>query len=99
MINSVAKGAAMQSTDATVVKRIAQTIVAGFDKHYRVFRATSSAAKQRFESADWHGVQTAVRERIQFYSDRVAEAIEQLRHEFDVEHLDDESWQQVKLIY
>lgn len=79
--------------------RIALTIVAGFDKHYRLFRATSVSAKQRFENADWQGVHTAVRERIQFYSDRVAETVELLQREFNVEHLDDETWQQVKLNY
>ena len=75
---------------------IAQAIVAGFDKHYRLFRATSAGAKQRFESANWQGIHVAVRERIQFYSDRVAEAAELLQREFDVEHLDDETWQQAK---
>lgn len=88
-----------QTTKMPVAVRIAQAIVAGFDKHYRLFRMTSAGAKQRFENADWQGVQTAVRERIQFYSDRVAETAELLQREFRVERLDDEVWQQVKLNY
>ena len=88
-----------QAAQLPIAVRIAQAIVAGFDKHYRLIRATSAGAKQRFEQADWQGVQTAVRERIQFYSDRVAEEVGLLQREFDVEHLDDETWQQAKLNY
>ncbi len=87
------------SKKTPVAIRIAKTIVAGFDKHYALFRTTSAGAKKRFESSDWHGVQTAVRERIQFYSDRVAETAEILQRDFYVENLDDEAWQQTKLNY
>ena len=62
--------------------RIAREMVAGFDKHYRLFRECSAAAKTRFERADWLGVQNAVRERIQFYDDRVEETIGRLKAEF-----------------
>ena len=34
---------------------IAQALLDGFDRHYRLFRDTSASAKQRFEAADWHG--------------------------------------------
>ncbi len=88
-----------QAAKVPVAIRIAQTMIAGFDKHYRLFRATSASAKQRFETADWQGIQAAVRERIQFYSDRMAETAEILQREFDVNHLNDETWQQAKLNY
>jgi isocitrate dehydrogenase kinase/phosphatase len=54
---------------------IARTLLEGFDKHYRLFRAASAQAKQRFEQADWHGQQRALRERIEFYDQRVDEAV------------------------
>ena len=38
---------------------IAQALVDGFNRHYRLFRATTAQAKQRFERADWHGQQRA----------------------------------------
>ena len=38
---------------------IAQAMLDGFDKHYRLFREASATAKQRFERADWHGQQRA----------------------------------------
>jgi isocitrate dehydrogenase kinase/phosphatase len=78
---------------------IAQTLIEGFNKHYRLFRESSAAAKHRFEQADWVGVQNAVRERIQFYDDRVAETVERLHHDFNAETVDDIVWQQAKLYY
>jgi isocitrate dehydrogenase kinase/phosphatase len=78
---------------------IAQTLIEGFDKHYRLFRASSASAKTRFEHGDWPGVQLAVRERIQFYDDRVAETVQRLHHDFNAETIDDVVWQQAKLYY
>jgi isocitrate dehydrogenase kinase/phosphatase len=78
---------------------IALALIQGFNKHYKLFRETSLEAKIRFEKADWPGVHQAVKERIRFYDDRVNECIERLRHEFDAENLDDNTWQQVKLLY
>ncbi|MEW6164669.1 MAG: bifunctional isocitrate dehydrogenase kinase/phosphatase [Pseudomonadota bacterium] len=78
---------------------IAQTLIAGFDKHYRLFRESSTAAKVRFEEGDWPAVQRAVRERIQFYDDRVAETVERLHREFNAETIDDIVWRQAKLYY
>jgi isocitrate dehydrogenase kinase/phosphatase len=82
-----------------VAQRIARTMLDGFNKHYRLFRACSASAKQRFEAGDWSGVQQAVKERIAFYDDRVRETLEQLKIEFPTETLDDAVWQQAKLGY
>jgi isocitrate dehydrogenase kinase/phosphatase len=78
---------------------IAQAMIEGFDKHYRLFRATGRAAKQRFEAGDWHGQQRAQRERIEFYARRVDEATERLQQEFQAGQLEADVWQQVKLHY
>ena len=78
---------------------IAQAMLDGFNRHYRLFSETNRAAKQRFEQADWHGQQRAQRERIEFYDTRVAEAVLRLQSEFDTAHLSDDTWQQVKLHY
>ncbi|MCX8016926.1 MAG: bifunctional isocitrate dehydrogenase kinase/phosphatase [Rhodocyclaceae bacterium] len=78
---------------------IAQTLIEGFNKHYRLFREISAAAKARFEEGDWPAVQRAVRERIQFYDDRVAETVERLHREFHAETVDDLVWRQAKLYY
>jgi isocitrate dehydrogenase kinase/phosphatase len=78
---------------------IASALVEGFNRHYRLFRETSAAAKQRFEQAAWHGQQRAQRERIEFYDKRVDEAAERLQHEFQADVLPMDVWQQVKLHY
>jgi isocitrate dehydrogenase kinase/phosphatase len=78
---------------------VAQAMLDGFNRHYRLFREASAAAQQRFEAADWHGQQRAQRERIEFYDKRVAEAAERLQREFDVATLSADAWQQVKLHY
>lgn len=78
---------------------IAQAMLEGFDRHYRLFRAASAGAKQRFEQADWHGQQRAQRERIEYYDKRVNEAVARLRNEFAVDTLSQDTWQQAKLHY
>jgi isocitrate dehydrogenase kinase/phosphatase len=78
---------------------IAGALLEGFNRHYRLFRETSAAAKQRFELADWHGQQRAQRERIEFYDVRVEEAAERLQTEFQASSLPMNTWQQVKLHY
>ena len=78
---------------------VAQAMLDGFDRHYRLFRQASAQAKARFEQRDWHGQQRAQRERIEYYDRRVNEAVERLRGEFAVDQLSTDSWQQVKLHY
>ena len=87
-----------QLTDPRAVD-IAQAMLDGFNRHYRLFRETSAAAKARFEAADWHGQQRAQRERIEYYDLRVSEASERLTREFDAPALPGDVWQQVKLHY
>ena len=78
---------------------IAQAMLDGFDRHYRLFRQTSADAKSRFEAADWHGQQRAQRERIEFYDLRVDEAADRLQREYQASELPKDVWQQVKLHY
>ncbi len=78
---------------------LAKAMLDGFNRHYRLFRKASAAAKQRFEAADWHGQQRAQRERIEFYDKRVDEAAERLQSEFKAGELSAELSQQFKLHY
>lgn len=78
---------------------IADTILAGFHKHYTMFRATSAQAKALFEAADWHGIQNLVAERIQMYDDRVLEAVDVLRHDFAANILNERVWKYAKTEY
>ncbi len=96
---SVKMAADADAATAAQALLIAQTLVEGFNKHYRLFRESSAGAKALFERGDWTAVQRAVRERIQFYDDRVAETVERLHREFNAETVDDVVWQQAKLYY
>jgi len=78
---------------------IAQTILDGFDRHYRIFRAAAIDAKRVFERADWLGLQKLARDRIESYDDRVHECVALLEDEYSAEHIDTEIWQQIKLHY
>ena len=76
---------------------IALAILAGFDKHYRLFRAISASAKDRFDAGDWAAVRRAQRERIDMYDLRVREAVAILR---DFPHVREESiWPAIKHAY
>src|SRR5687767_12041413 len=87
-----------QLTDARAFA-IAQAMLDGFNRHYRLFREASAEAKKRFEQADWHGQQRAQRERIEFYDKRVDEGAERLQTEFGAGELPMDVWHQVKLHY
>ncbi|MDB5792413.1 MAG: bifunctional isocitrate dehydrogenase kinase/phosphatase [Massilia sp.] len=78
---------------------IARTILDGFDKHYRLFREASQAARRHFECGDWSTAQAAARERIDFYDKRVQEAVDVLESEYAPEELLDGVWREIKLHY
>jgi isocitrate dehydrogenase kinase/phosphatase len=88
-----------QRLDSPLAYDIAQAMLDGFNRHYRLFRTESARAKQRYEEADWHGQQRAQRERIEFYDLRVKEAVVRLEQEFKAGDQPMEVWHQVKLHY
>ncbi len=82
---------------------IAHAILEGFDLHYRRFRYVAQQAKARFETGDWHGMRASARERIDFYDQRVLDAVGRIERDFDLDSLSDEErdalWQAVKQQY
>ncbi|KQQ88507.1 bifunctional isocitrate dehydrogenase kinase/phosphatase [Massilia sp. Leaf139] len=78
---------------------IARSILDGFDKHYRLFREASQAAKRHFERADWAVAQRAARERIDYYDQRVGEAVAALEADYTSAELTDAVWRETKLHY
>ncbi|MCT4707481.1 bifunctional isocitrate dehydrogenase kinase/phosphatase [Enterobacteriaceae bacterium H16N7] len=58
---------------------IAHTILQGFDAQYGRFLEITAGAQQRFEQADWHAVQLAMKSRIHLYDHHVGLVVEQLR--------------------
>jgi isocitrate dehydrogenase kinase/phosphatase len=81
-------------------RRIAQTILDGFNRHYRIFLEITAAARQRFESCDWLAQRQAASDRINLYTQRVSEATDRLTTEFGLkDEVDEELWREVKLRY
>jgi isocitrate dehydrogenase kinase/phosphatase len=87
------------SVENALAQRIAEAMIDGFNRHYRLIRRYGQQAKALFEAADWKGVHDAVRERIRSYDDRVRETAELLCANFGAATLDDATWQQLKLFY
>jgi isocitrate dehydrogenase kinase/phosphatase len=77
-------------------QRIADALIEGFGRHYRLFRTTSAQAKEWFDAGDWHAVQRAVKKRVRFYDERVQEYVERLRA---LGVADDAVWEEAKLLY
>lgn len=78
---------------------IAQTILQGFDAQYGRFLEVTSGAQQRFEQADWHAVQQAMKQRIHLYDHHVGLVAEQLRCITDGKTADSDFLLQVKAHY
>ena len=78
---------------------VAETMLAGFNKHYRLYQEATSRAKALFEQSDWKGIQDLVAYRIQMYDQRVQEAVDILRQQLHEECLSDDIWAAVKKEY
>lgn len=80
-------------------KAVANTILEGFDKHYRLFREISAQAHRHFLQADWEAAKQAAISRIQMYDQRVEEAVRAVLERFPDAAKDEELWRQIKPIY
>ena len=80
-------------------RRIAKTILNGFEAYFADFQNYTLGAKARFEKADWQAVQEAHRERIELYKRKV-DQIRQLTTEVTSKDISDlELWRQVRTSY
>ena len=75
---------------------IARTILDGFDRHYRLFRATSARAKERWERSDWAEVRDASRTRIDMYDQRVREGVEAIHLALQGAVIEEALWPAIK---
>ena len=78
---------------------VAQTILQGFDAQYGRFLEITAGAQQRFEQADWHAVQQAMKSRIHLYDHHVGLVAEQLRCITEGRRLDADYLLRVKAHY
>ncbi|OTA18994.1 bifunctional isocitrate dehydrogenase kinase/phosphatase [Xenorhabdus beddingii] len=82
-----------------LARLIAQTILQGFDAQYGRFLEVTSGAQQRFERADWHAVQQAMKKRINLYDHHVGLVVEQLKRIHGSLQDDEDYIAEVKAVY
>ena len=80
-------------------KKIALTILQGFENHFKLFNEITDGAQRRFEQADWLAVREAARRRIHFYDKRVKETCAILRKKLNITQLDERLWADIKIRY
>jgi isocitrate dehydrogenase kinase/phosphatase len=78
---------------------VARAILAGFDRHYGLFRQAAVRAKTLFEGGAWPEMRALARERIQMYDRRVEEAVRGLLDRFPQAEIDEAVWPAIKLAY
>lgn len=78
---------------------ISQTILQGFDAQYGRFLEITSGAQERFERADWHAIQDAMKQRIQLYDHHVGLVVAQLQFMGLVQSLTPEMLSNIKRVY
>ena len=78
---------------------MARAILAGFDRHYRLFREAAMRAKALYERAAWAEMGSLARERILMYDRRVQEAVDEVLARFPDAERDETLWPAIKLAY
>ena len=98
-MTSAAQVVPLHERRSSLPQEIARCILAGFDKHYRLFRAAAIKAKELYERAAWREMRALAAERIQMYDRRVQEAVDELLAHFPQAARDESLWPAIKLAY
>ncbi len=80
-------------------KRIAKTILNGFEAYFADFQNMTLGAKARFEKADWQGVHEAHRNRIELYKYKVDQVCTLVKNVTSKDITQLELWTQAKTAY
>jgi isocitrate dehydrogenase kinase/phosphatase len=78
---------------------VAQAILDGFNRHYRLFRQYSREGKECFEHADWKRAAQVSRERIQGYERRVQETVRKIHEVYPEAARHSEIWPRIKMVF
>jgi len=98
-VSEPAKVLRLHEERASRAAEIARAILAGFDRHYRLFRQAAARAKTLFERADWPALRELARERIAMYDARVEEGVDSVLARFPEAETDESLWPAIKLAY
>ncbi|GAA60904.1 isocitrate dehydrogenase kinase/phosphatase [Pseudoalteromonas sp. BSi20652] len=80
-------------------RRIAELILTGFKKHYKLFQKITAKAPHAFANKDWHAINDISRLRISYYDDRVNETTQTLKKIQSTDKLNESLWLEVKKVY
>lgn len=78
---------------------IASLILKGFDDYRRSFRQITAGAQRRFEQADWAGVQSAAKARIEQYARSTNGMVDGIRDTYGEPATDPARWPAIKARY
>ncbi|WP_298439427.1 bifunctional isocitrate dehydrogenase kinase/phosphatase [uncultured Ferrimonas sp.] len=84
---------------ASAPSHLAYQILAGFDKHFRLFMRISRGAKEHFIQQHWLAADAAQKERISLYSQQVGLQTQRLIEQLDKPVISTELWQETKQAY
>lgn len=87
------------ASSATLAVDIARAIDRGFDAYRGKFEEISAGAQQRFENADWLGMQKACLDRVDLYDLSVSLTTAEVKALAGERSLCAEIWQQAKRVY
>ncbi|SHH80136.1 bifunctional isocitrate dehydrogenase kinase/phosphatase [Ferrimonas marina] len=79
--------------------QLAYRILAGFDKHYRLYTRITLEAKDRFARADWPAVQAAQKARVRLYGELLNDQVRLMIQQLDKPVISTELWRQTKQAY
>jgi isocitrate dehydrogenase kinase/phosphatase len=84
---------------SSAARRIARTILNGFESYFAEFQNITLGAKRRFERANWHAVQDANIERLDLYKIKVNRVERHVREVTSRDLTDPELWSEAKRAY
>jgi isocitrate dehydrogenase kinase/phosphatase len=98
-VTAVSKVVKVHERRSSLPQEIARAILAGFDRHYQLFRQAAIDAKGLYERAAWGEMARLARSRIQMYDLRVQEAVDAVRERFPEAEREEALWPAIKLAY
>ena len=70
---------AQSSTLSPAARRVARTILNGFESYFAEYQNITLGAKRRFETANWQGVHEASTGRIDLYKSKISHVVRLVR--------------------
>lgn len=92
-------GTVPQAETSPTARRIAKTILNGFDAFFADFQNLTLGAKARFETADWHAVLEAHTERLDFYKLKSQQVVKLVQGVTSKDTSDLELWREARTAF